>query len=159
VANKIGATKDVINKKIAQYKARASSRIDKKAKAADGPNPSIFIYNYVDTFLGLLVLYPESRPAIDKLGDIDFVQPWRKSLLAELKKNPQILPKELQTDEEYVKIITFRAEEFYGQHSGSQRLTEAMQIARRIVSEIQRHKTKQLAKQLDNAVDDKELAP
>ena len=58
----------------------------------------------------------------------------------------------LETDE-YAKIATFRAEDFYGQSSSSARIADAMEIARRIAEETKKKKTALLAKKMREAED------
>lgn len=129
-------------------KSTYKRRLPSKALGAQVPQ---LTYTYTDTYLGMLILYPETRDSIAKLEGLDFMHPWRQAVLQQLRENPKISPKALKTDEEYVKITTFRAEEFYGQSSSSERLTEAMAIARRIASEIHKLHNKQLARQLQDA--------
>jgi len=109
--------------------------------------------DYVDTFIGLNVLYPETRDSLNRLSVDNFVYPEQKYIIGAIKTKPSIKEKDLPKYDEYVKIVTFRAEDYYGLSSSSARTADAMETARRIADETKKKQTAEMARLMREAKD------
>jgi len=152
VAKKLGVGAENIARKVAEAKAKPEpARLRKTAVPTDSESATTF--NYIDTFLGLLLAYPDTRDALSKLVLVEFDRPEQKKVVKTLLGNRKATPADLPDIENYVKIIMFRAEEFYGGSSSSALLADAMETARRIASETKKKQTAELAVRLRQAAD------
>jgi DNA primase len=151
VAKKIGVGAPTIARKVAEAKAKPIPNRTRKTPA-EGEAPAT-AFTYVDTFLGLLLAYPDTRDALNKLALVELERPEQQQVLKTLLGNRKATLADLSEYENYVKIIMFRAEEFYGGSSSSARLADAMETARRIAQETKKKQTAELAAQLRLAAD------
>lgn len=154
VAEKLGVGKDSIARKVDSAK-NAKTQPKRLPKApVNTEQDGVVRYTFVDTFLGLLLRYPETRDAIAKLSpQLDLGSNERRAVLKALSQNRNLIEADLLEYENYVKIVMFRAEEFYGDSSNSARLADAMQTARRIASETKKLETAELAARMRDAAD------
>ena len=152
-ADKTGVSVDRILEKIKARKSATVVRRKVPASAKKSQESTSRTFNYVDTFIGLLALYPETRDSLKRLSVEHFIYPEQKKVIKEIKDKPNIKDRDLLRDSEYVKIATFRAEDYYGQSSSSARIADAMEIARRIADETKKKKMVQLAEQIKQAED------
>lgn len=152
VAVKLGVSSDSLAAKLKSAKTKSSVPKKRaiKASSTDSQPPAL---TYIDTFLGLLMLYPDTRDALSKLSNVTLVIPEQQALLGALRDQPKLKASDLPELENYVKIIMFRAEEFYGGSTSSARLADAMQTARRIAHETKKQQTAELAARLRDAAD------
>lgn len=156
ISKKTGVSLERIRQKIAEAIIKINEKQTRKSRDKTNLERHYSIsptFNYVDTFIGLLVRYPETREALRKLSDLNLDKPYQQAVLNEIIQNPDIKEKDLLSDENYVKIITFRAEDYYGTSSSSARVADAMETARRVANEIKKNKTAILAQQLREAKD------
>lgn len=153
VADKLGVGRDSIARKVETARAKPEKTRNRLPTQTQDSNAQSPKFTFIDTFLGLLLLYPETRPALTKLDSTVLLVPEQQTLLEALRQNPKLTEADLQQLENYVKIIMFRAEEFYGGSTSSARLADAMQTARRIASETKKQQTTELAARLRDAAD------
>lgn len=154
VAERTGVSEDRIKQKIDQAgqlsQVRPARLMRATAPANQGSEPA---FTYVDTFLGLMVKYPDTRTALSKVEASAFGGDHQNALFGELYQNPNIDSQALKTDEDYVKIVTFRAEELYGSRSSSERLADAMELARRIAKETLKQRKDKISEAIRLAED------
>ncbi|HEX9679157.1 MAG TPA: DNA primase [Candidatus Saccharimonadales bacterium] len=150
VSAKINVPPDRIKEKIGR--PAGNSPIRKKSQQPSNESKTR-TFNYIDTFIGLLVAYPETRDCLSKLSPHDFIFSEQQKIIAQLKSQPGIKENDLLEADEYVKIITFRAEDFYGSSSSSARLADAMETARRIAKETKKKQTAEIAHRMREALD------
>jgi DNA primase len=150
-ADKTGVPLDRILQKVKTQKSAPKPR--RKTPSQNKAAVESRTLNYVDTYIGLIALYPETRDSLSKLEVEQFIYPEQRQAVKEIKDQPSIKDKDLRAAKEYVKIATFRAEDYYGQSSSSARIADAMEIARRIADETKKLKTAELARRMKEAED------
>jgi DNA primase len=156
VATKLGVSPDSLARKLKTVKDQPPAK-RQRSPAAGAQSPTIR-FSYIDTFLGLLLLYPDTRDAVGKLEGTTLPGVEQQTVLEALRQNPKLDAESLPQIENYVKIIMFRAEEFYGGSTSSARLADAMQTARRIARETKKRQTAELATRLRDAADSADAA-
>lgn len=156
-----GASMQAIARKLAGNEIEPAQKPLKKIHVTpSGPDRQA----YQDSLLALALVYPSVRPALQKTGSSNFAGERRQevaSFIANL--NDKIItsvPKELQSIEDYVKILLLKAEERYGQWNDQDRYVEAAKLARDVLSEQNRNQKETLTTQLRDAEsrDDEETA-
>lgn len=151
VADKTGVALGRVLEKVRDKKLQATPR-RLKAKTSDVPS-KLRTLNYIDTFVGMLVLYPETRDSLNKLSVDNFIYPQQKVVVKAIKDRPSLKEKDLPSNDEYVKIVTFRAEDYYGLSSSSARIADAMETARRLAEETKKKQTAELVRLMREAKD------
>lgn len=151
VAKKLGIGAATIARKVAEAKTKTQSLKPRKSVTTES-EPTAAL-TYIDTFLGLLLVYPDTRDALNKLALVEFERSEQNLVIKTLLGNRKATAADLPDIENYVKIISFRAEEFYGDSSSSARLADAMETARRIAHETKKKQTAQLAERIRAAAD------
>ena len=155
-ADKTGVSPERIMEKVESYKVANKPKLKTRRQVDNEETTRTF--DYTDTYIGLVVLYPETRDSLSKLEVNQFWHPEQRQVVQRLKDEPNLKEKDLRTQDEYVKIATFRAEDYYGQSSSSARIADAMEIARRIADETKKKKTAQLAKRMREAEDSADVS-
>lgn len=155
VAERIGVSAERVRTKVADEATNKPTKRLRPTKAPEKDKPEVQEpdYGYADTFLGIMLEYPDTREALSKVEAGDFPGDYQSSLFAELWSKPNIELKDLKTDDNYVKIVTFRAEELYGSRSSSERIADAMELARRIAKETKKRRKDKLTSAIRMAED------
>jgi DNA primase len=156
VAEKTKVSPDRIKSKLADLAKKPTATRLKIRKITEGEDKPVAQYSFIDTFFGIMIQYPNTRDALNKIS-LDLLTTQNQiSVFNELSKKPGVELKHLKTDENYVKIVTFQAEELYGQRSSSERLADAFALARRIAKqnlETRKSKLTQAIRQAEDAGD------
>jgi len=117
--------------------------------------PEAHTSSYQDLLLGLVLRYPEIRDSLSEVLPEHFSDTWRQATAKHVKqadRKPIVkTPKELQEYDTYVNIALFRTEELYGPWGSSDRLIEAIGLARRLLNDYQKSKKEQLVKAISDA--------
>lgn len=111
--------------------------------------------SYQDQILGMAMLYPDLREILDRTKEDFYKSSHRKELFNKiLNSGDQILTdksKELNIDENYVKIVIFKTEELYDGWSSSDRMIEAIGLVQRLEREFNLKMQKELSAQIKEA--------
>lgn len=110
---------------------------------------------YQDLLIGLNMLYPDVQRSLKDL-DKDMVEgDSRRALLQYVLEHPEQrigkTPQGLKEIDDYVKIVLFKTEELYDSWSSSDRMIEAIGLARRLVRDNQQKRKKQLSEAIAKA--------
>lgn len=153
VAEKTGVSEDRVKTKVDSAKSESLKNPRRRISQSTETKHETPEYTFKDTFLGMMVKFPDTRAALSKVEASAFSGDYQNALFAELYQNNNIDAKDLKTDENYVKIVTFRAEELYGSSSSSERLADAMELARRIAKMTQKERKDKLTRAIKLAED------
>ncbi len=156
LAEKLGVSEDSVRAKLERQRQQPRRRkLTKKPRKSNGSDEG-GNFTYIDTFLGMLVQYPETREALGKINRAMLQTRDQKRLYGVLVQDqPQKLKSLISTDN-YVKIVMFQAEELYGSHDSNERLADAFELARRIAKdnlEMQKNRLTQAIRQAEDAGD------
>ena len=112
---------------------------------------------YEDDLLSLNAAYPDVRESLQILGTTKLSTQQRQDFVATLKVLPAhervtaaIAPR-LKLDTNYVKILSFTAEEKYASWTPAELTAEAMALARRIVEKSKKAKQNELTAAIHSA--------
>ncbi len=110
---------------------------------------------YQDLLLGLNLAFPEVKDSLKHMR-ADWFSGANRKLVAEYVLSgvdgpTHDVPKELHEFEDYVKIVLFRTEELYDGWSESDRIIEAISLARRLARDYKDKRKKQLSLKIQAA--------
>jgi len=114
-------------------------------------------YMYQDQILCLLVAFPITRRLLEtETTPLNFNGSHRQRIYDYLQSNPHTslnenIPKELQDDEDYVKILLFKAEELYNGFDSNERLRELRDLIHKLTKKYQKDQKTQLTEEIRNA--------
>ena len=114
-------------------------------------------YMYQDQILCLLVAFPITRRLLEtETTPLNFNGSNRQRIYDYMQSNPHTslnenIPKELQDDEDYVKILLFKAEELYNGFDSNERLRELRDLIHKLTKKYQKDQKTQLTEEIRNA--------
>jgi DNA primase len=114
-------------------------------------------YIYQDQILCLLVAYPLTRRILEtESTPLVFNSADRQRVYYYLVANPhtslnETIPEDLKDDEDYVKILLFKAEELYNRFDSNERLRELRDLTHKLTERYQKDQKTQLTEQIRNA--------
>ncbi len=113
-----------------------------------------------DNLLGLMVISPITRRVLQTADQrLSLTNETKQALYTFLLENPQSTiddtdpPKELQEYKDYVKLISFSAEQQYVKFDSNKRLREANDLANKLIKTTKKHNREDLIQQLRQAED------
>lgn len=153
VAGKLSVSVDAMEEKLTKImNTDATPKWRKKAKTLES-NESIS--SHQDLLLGMMLRYPEIRESLGPVHARHFSSEWRQATATYLEntdRKPVVkTPDELQEHDTYVKIALFRTEELYGPWNSSDRMIEAIGLARRLLNDYQKLQKEELVQAIAEA--------
>ena len=112
---------------------------------------------YQDQILCLLVAFPITRRLLEtESTPLVFNSADRQRIYDYLVANPhtslnESIPEDLKDDEDYVKILLFKAEELYNRFDSNERLRELRDLTHKLTERYQKDQKTQLTEQIRNA--------
>ena len=147
-----------VSKEAIIQKSEASASSDDKPKrsikSSFSSTENLDKYKYEDQLLSLLVTYPITRRLMQtEAGNLFFHSPERQRVYEYLEQNPQATiavdtPEDLKDVEDYVKIVTFKAEELYDKFDANERLRELRDLISKLTKNNQKEQKEQLTEQI-----------
>ena len=107
----------------------------------------------MDTYLALLLSYPKTRSSMASLTPLIFPGA-RRELFTYLQQHPEISTSDLPLEQNFVKILTLKAEALYGDWEETDRIVESINLAGRLVKQ----QTQGSKSELSNQIREAELA-
>lgn len=159
VASLVHVSKETIFKKIQQLKdGTAKTKRYKQIKNTDLPktNENETVQSaFQDLLLGLNCVHPDVQHSIKHIQPEFFTGKHRQKLMQYIIDYPekplQTIPPQLKDIEDYVKIVLLKTEELYEDWDSSDRLIEAIGLARRLVHDNQKKVQNVLSKKIKAA--------
>lgn len=147
---------EAMQRKLATVGSSKNSRPKKRIRSDIKDDKSKDKSIYQDTYLALNALYPGVRDSLKGVEKSMLIGQQRAQVFDHIQtlgkdKISNTLPKELQSLENYVKILSLRAEELYADWSASDRMVEAIGLARRVKEENVKNQKSTLTKQIADA--------
>jgi DNA primase len=147
-----------VSKEAIIQKSEAKGSLDDKPKrtikSSFSSTDNLDKYKYEDQLLSLLVTYPITRRLMQtEAGNLFFHSPERQRVYEYLEQNPQAtiavdIPEDLKDVEDYVKIVTFKAEELYDKFDANERLRELRDLISKLTKNNQKEQREQLTEQI-----------
>jgi DNA primase len=115
---------------VAKRNYRTSRKVETLTEKKDSQSA------YQDLLLGLNMLHPDLQHSLKGVNPVDMEDEKRQKVMSYIKNNLgkviSSVPQDLLDLEDYVKIVLFKTEELYDDWSSSDRLIEAIGLARRL---------------------------
>ncbi len=156
VAKKIASSTEVVKKKLDQIgKQSAPKKKPIKADPVVAEKEQV-ASAYQDLLLGIVLRYGDADHSFNGVESTFFTGEQRQVLARYIQKfqqRPRIetVPPELQPLSDYVKLVLFKTEELYDDWSASDRIIEAIGLARRLKSDHQQTRKNLLTEQIRSA--------
>ena len=145
---------DTVKRKLSSsHQAKTYRRKSPNIELSDGKRDAQSAYQ--DLLLGLNMLHPDLQHSLKGIKPSEFEGDNRKNVMKYIAANPNErianVPAGLRQIEDYVKIILFKTEELYDDWSSSDRMIEAIGLARRLHRDTNRKQKDNLSQEIKKA--------
>ncbi len=153
LANLTEVSEAAMRSKLAQVKGEGHSPV-KRSRTHTVEHVGNDPHMYEDQLLSLLVAYPITRRLLETESQrLVFSSPERQRVYEYVEQNPHAslgdeIPEDLKDVEDYVKIVTFKAEELYDKFDANERLRELRDLISKLTKNNQKEQREQLTEQI-----------